>query len=272
MTTPLPVVILLSGAGGGFPDPNLFCSGRDHLARFETLGYPGWRHYVETGLSANKLIQYLVAQIAIRVPRGPIRIIGISIGGHFGYAAALELQACGRTIAGFCAIDTFTMSSAGPGAGWRRRALLRGLTLLHDRRLREFFRFLRSRFWRALLRLAGGRLPSLLRRYTSSARLPWFLSVDPIFEEELNMRLLIQQAAPWILALDREPVALTAPAVLLRTRHFGADDAVWHRRCPGIRIVEIPGDHQTLFDPANVDLFRETFAMATREWGGRRSD
>jgi len=183
-----------------------------------------------------------------RAPEGPIRIIGSSIGGHLGYAVALNLQARGREMGGFCAIDTFITTSASPMAGWKARALRTGVGLLRDRRLDEFGRFLRSRFSRALLRSTGRRLASVIRRIAPTGRLPWILAADPIFEEELSMRLLIQEVAPWIALIDREPIALTAPALLLRTGSNEDADSVWRRRCPGIKIIEIPGDHHTLFD------------------------
>ncbi len=196
MTDLVSPVIILSGAGGGMPDPAIFQIGVGDVTRCETIGYPGWRRYIEDGFSADVLIADLVTEIATRVPRGPIRIVGISIGGHFGYAAALRLQACGRDLAGFCAIDTFMVSSAAPSAGWKGRALAFGSGLLRDRRIGEFVRFLRSRFWRALLDSPGGRLVGLLRRVASSGELPWFLTVDPIFEHELSMRLLIRECRP----------------------------------------------------------------------------
>ena len=262
---PFPTLIL-SGAGGGAIDPAFFCSSAEDATRFQTIGYPGWRRYVETGFCANKLVQDLAAQMTIRVPEGPMRIVGFSIGGHLGYAAALNLQASGREIGGFCAVDTFTATSASPMAGWKARALRTGARLLRDRRLDEFGRFLRSRFWRALMRLTGSRLASVVRRITPSGRLPWILGADPIFEEELSMRLLIQQVAPWIASLDREPIPLRAPAVFLRTYSNEDADSVWRRRCPGLKIMKIPGDHQTLLALETPDSFRETFITGIREW------
>ena len=103
----------------------------------------------------------LAAQIAARVPQEPIRIVGFSIGGHLAYAVALHLQASGREIEGFCAIDAFMVDSSAPGAGWKGRALRSGLEALTKRRLGAF---VRTRFWRALLRLAGPQLPSLVRK------------------------------------------------------------------------------------------------------------
>ena len=262
---PFPTLVL-SGAGGGAIDSAFFCSSAEDATRFQTIGYPGWRRYVETGFSANNLIQDLAAQMTIRAPEGPIRIVGFSIGGHLGYAAALNLQASGREIGGFCAVDTFAATSASPMAGWKARALRTGAGLLRDRRLDEFGRFLRSRFSRALLRVTGSRLASVARRIAPSGRLPWILAADPIFEEELSMRLLIQEVAPWIASLDREPIPLRAPTVLLRTYSNEDADSVWRRRCPGIKIVEIPGDHETVLDHENPGPLREAFVMGTSEW------
>jgi Thioesterase domain len=257
----------LPGAGSDSAvNPAFFCSTAEDAPRFQTISYPGWRRYVETGFSANKLIQDLAAQIALRVPKGPIRIIGISIGGHLGYAAALALQVGGREIGGFCAVDSFVATSASPMDGWKARALRTGAGLLRDRRLDEFGRFLRSKLWRALLRLAGTRLVSLIRRIARSGRLPWILGADPIFGQELSMRLLIREVASWSASLDGDLVALSAPAVFLRTSSNADADPVWKRRCPGIKIIEMPGDHHTLLNSKNPSSFREAFVIGTKEW------
>jgi thioesterase domain-containing protein len=266
MTDPSPAVIYFSGAGGGAPDLNVFREGAHDKTRFEVIGYPGWKRYVADGFSAEVLIAHLVEEIATRVPRGPIRIVGNSIGGHFGYAAALRLQSMGREIAGLCAIDTFMIASSKPAAGWKGRAFGQGLELLRGGRFGEFARFLRSKFWRGIVRLVVSRLPTLLKRFSSSRRLPSVSTFDSIFEEELSMRLLIREVAPWIASLDREPVALEAPAVLIRTVVTASDDAAWRRRCPNIEIFEIPGQHHTLFEAENIGSLREAFLTATGDW------
>jgi pimeloyl-ACP methyl ester carboxylesterase len=266
MRDPLLVVIFLPGAGGGVPDLTLFKADRDDTTRFEAVVYPGWSRYVEDGFSAEVLVKELADEIEKKIPHGPIRIVGMSIGGHFGYAAATRLQASGREIAGFCAIDTFMIASAAPSTGWMGRAMTQGFDMLRERRISDLGRFVRSLFWRALFRLARGRLPGLLRGFSSSGRLPSFSKVDPLFEKELSMRLLIRETAPWIASLDRDPVPLNAPAVLIRSRLTAVDDAAWRRRCPNIEICEIPGTHQTLSDPGNIGLLREAFINATRDW------
>lgn len=263
-------VLFLSGAGGGAPDLEVFREGVEDMTRFEVIGYPGWKRYVADDFSAEVLIAELAAQIVAKVPHGPIRIVGLSIGGHFGYAIGLHLQAKGREIAGVCAIDSFMIASSEPSAGWKGRALEQGFELIRQRRIGEFARFLRSKFWRALVRLAGGRLPGLLRGFASSRWLPSVSTFDPMFEEELSMRLLVREVAPWLGSLDREPVALKAPAILLRTPLTAGDDAAWRRRCPNIEIVEIPGQHHTLFEPEHSGSLREAFFAATRDWRGVR--
>ena len=79
------------------------------------------------------------------------------------------------------------------------------------------------------------------------------------------MRVLIREGA-WTASLDREPVALNVPAVLVRTRLTAGDDAAWLRRCPRIEIFEVPRRHYTLFEPKNVRSLRDTFFTATRDW------
>ena len=110
-------IIFLPSAGGGWLDLNALRVGPGDVTRFETIGYPGWRRYIQKDFSADTLIAELAAQIEAKVPHGPIRIIGQSIGAHFGYAAALRLQAKGREITGFCAIDAFMIVSCCTVAG-----------------------------------------------------------------------------------------------------------------------------------------------------------
>jgi thioesterase domain-containing protein len=208
------------------------------------------------------MVADLAAQIALKVPQGPLYIVGISLGGHFGYAAALRLHALGRQVAGFCAIDTFMVNlSAAPLGSRAVAALARGLAPLRKWRIGEFVRLARSTLWRVMLRQ-----PSLLRIFRASPRLSSALTFDPLFERELSMRLLIRATTPWIAALDRRPIALTAPAVLIRTRFITNDDAAWRRRCPNIEIFEMTGKHQTLFEPENLGSFRAAFITGTRNW------
>ena len=269
MSNSFPPVVVLSGAGGGAPDLGIFRDDCGDATQFEIISYPGWKRYIADGFSAEDLIGDLVTDIEARVPRGPIRIVGLSIGGHFGYAAALRLQSMGREIVGFCAIDSFMITSSKPSAGWIGRALAQGIELLREGRFAQFVRLLRSKFWRLIARIAGNRLAGIVGRLTilHSIALSRF---DPVLEEELSMRLLILAVAPWIGSLDREPVPLQVPAALLRTARFSNDDDAWRRRCPGIQIFEIRGRHYSLFEPENAAALNKAFITATRDWRPRR--
>jgi hypothetical protein len=65
------------------------------------------------------------------------------------------------------------------------------------------------------------------------------------------------------------------PSILFRTQESAADDGAWRRRCPGMEIFEIPGDHRavsevfetsrnpkTTFAPKNIDAIRASFLKA----------
>jgi len=205
-------------------------------------------------------------QILAVAPSGPIALVGVSLGGHFSYALALRLQALGRDVAGMCAIDSFMVTSSAAGEGWVRRAMVDAFYLLRKGRFREFIRQIFAKCWRALMRVAGPRLAGWVRWFSGARAPPGPAGSDSLFEFELSLRLLIRATAPWVASLDRDPVALDVPAALLRTPMTSSDDEAWCRRCPHIEILEIPGGHQTLFEPENIDALRSAFIAAKRGW------
>lgn len=262
MTDPLTVVVF-PGAGGELLDNSIFGLGSPDNARFLNIEYPGWRRYVAADFSAEALMAELAASIEASAPRGPLSIIGLSIGGHFGYAVGLILRARGREIVNFCAIDSFMIKSSGPSAGWWLRSLAQGFDLLRAFKMREFSRFALSKFWRVLLRLSGPSLPRLTRALGARSRSAAF--GGSLFQHELSMRLLIRGTADWLVSLDSDPVQLHVRSVLLRTRRSAADDAAWRRRCPLLSIHDLPGLHEQLLEPGNLCALRDAFAAATRE-------
>jgi thioesterase domain-containing protein len=266
MMNPDTPLVFLPGAGNHEPDLEILRSGPDDQTRVEVIYYPGWQRLVSDGYCADTLIDELAGDIAAKVPQGPIKIVGLSIGGHFGYAAALRLQALGREIGGFCAIDSFMVKSEGRSAGWKGRALAEALELIRKRQWGKIVEFLGSKFWRALLRLEQGRLSPLMRRFSSTANGSKVSAIDSVLERELFMRVLLRMTAPWLATLDQNPAALKAQAVLLRTPQTTADDPAWLRRCPNMNILEVAGGHHSLFEPENVGTLRRAFLTATSAW------
>jgi len=271
-------VIVLPGAGNTGLDLSMFAAPSDAICS-TTISYPGWQRFVEKGFSVEVLVSELSSQIATIVPQGPIRILGFSMGGHFGYAAALQLQARGREIAGFCAIDSFIIPPSVRRAPAQNgyRILARGLSLMRGGRFGDLSRSARLRVCRAMIRSAGDRLPSLLHSAAPLGRLAAIFGYDQLFAKEISEQLLIHHAQPWIESLDIEPIALKAPAILLRTQGIRGDDRAWRRRCPDMEIFEIPGDHRTItevlensrkpettFAPNNIGAIRESFLSTMR--------
>jgi thioesterase domain-containing protein len=192
--------------------------------------------------------------------------MGMSIGGHLGYATALRLQARGREIAGLCLVDSFMIETSKPTSGWQGRALAQGIDLLRKGQFTDLVRFARSKAWRALLRLGGKPLLNVLGRVSASGGMNSMLASDAVAEQELSMRVLIGHLAPWLVELDREPVPLIAPVALLRTRVSEHDDKAWMRRCPYVTIHEVPGTHHTLFELENIRAMRVAFGAAASEF------
>jgi thioesterase domain-containing protein len=259
--------VYLPGAGGGGEgDLAALVAGLGYPVFFESIRYPDWQRCVEEDFSAESILEEVTAEISKRVPVGPIRIMGMSLGGHLGYAAALRLQEQGREIVGLCVVDAFMIETTQPTTGWQGRALAQGMDLLRKRRFMDLLRFARSKTWRALLRLAGGRLVKPLRKLSTSGGLNSLLATDAVAEEELSMRLLLRHLAPWLAQLDREPAPLIAPVALLRTPLSADDDTAWMRRCPYISIHEVPGTHQTLFEAEHIGTLRDAFGAAMGEF------
>ncbi|HLH96182.1 MAG TPA: alpha/beta fold hydrolase [Xanthobacteraceae bacterium] len=259
-------IIVVPGAGGEELDPAIFATDAAEPPQIRTLRYPGWRRYVGDGFAGETLIADLAAQAIEMVPDGPIYIVGYSIGGHFGYALAQHLQAAGRDVQGFCAIDSFMINPALPDPQWKRRVRARSVQLLRDGRIREFARFLQSLLLGTIIRMMGGQISRRLRSLAASRGLRAFLNAVPSLESEIDMRLLIRSTAPWLASLDQKAAPLKVPASLIRGRLSTSREAAWKRRCPDIEILETSGHHFDLFDADNIKSFRAAFRSATQDW------
>jgi thioesterase domain-containing protein len=257
----------LPGTGGGAPNLSGLKASSDETTCFEVIKYPGWKRYVDPLFEPHLLAAELADEIIARVPSGPIHILGLSIGGHFGYLAALHLRAQGREVAALCVIDSMMRMCVGPNPDWKSRALTEAFDLLARERYRELIRFLRSKFWRASIRVAGGRLPHLLRRASRIGWLSYALDKDPILKQELDMRMMGSEVAPWIASLEDNPSVLPIPTVFFRTQLNAYSDAAWRVRCSNLSVYEISGEHHRLFESENIDSLRAVFLRATREWG-----
>ena len=211
--------------------------------RFRMVSFPGWRRYASNEFSADLLIGEVAAYVESEAPTGPLRIVGLSLGAHVGYAAAVRLQSRGREVVGFCAIDG-TMS----GYPWRQ-----GLQLLKERQFRVLWATAMAKARHSLIRLRGTKGPLHAKADSDVATPP-------------SLVLWLASARTWTLSLDFNPVPLNASNALVRTRPSAADDKVWKRRCPGIRILQVPGTHHTFMDSQHINSFRLAMATAICDW------
>lgn len=263
MNAARPPIIVLPGASGHAPDPALFCADPADRDRVIALRYPPWQTQVDAGLTGEALVDALATEIVHRVTRMPVQLVGVSIGGHFAHATALRLESLGRTVAGLCIIDAGTITAA-RSPHWKARLVSHAADLLRRGRPGALALHARHLAWRGLLRLAGDGLPALARDY--AAPLHRIGMIDSAFAEELSMRLLIRMTAVWMRSLDDHATRLRAPTVLLRTRVMASDDSLWRRRCPDLRIIDIPGNHETLFEAENAAALRAAFLAASAAW------
>jgi thioesterase domain-containing protein len=258
-----PPLIILPGASGHAPDCSPFCPDPSDRDRVVSLRYPTWQTYVDAGLNGEALVNALATEIMDRVPQTPVVLLGVSIGGHFAYATALRLKSLGQAVAGLCIIDSGTITAA-RSTRWKSRLASHAAYLLRRGRPGAMALHARHLAWRGLFRLAGDGLPSLARHYATP--LHRIGMIDSVFAEELSMRLLIRITATWVRSLDDHATRLSAPTALLRTRVTARDDGLWRRRCPNLRIIDIPGNHETLFEAENAAALRAAFLAATAAW------
>lgn len=260
--------VYIPGSGGGVPDLSVLQSGPEDATAFEAIKYPSWRRYSDPKYSAETLISELSTEIERRIPVGPLRIVGLSLGGHFAYLVALHLQARGRQIDTVCAIDSFIVSTDQATPGWQRRAFAEFVESLRKFRFAEIAVFGRSRIWRAMLRMIGGKLPLVLNKLSRFSWLSTILEVNPVLKQEIEMRMLIRLVAPWLATIDDNPRPLAVPVAILRTGSSASSDSAWRARCPNLTIFEIriQGLHHALFDPENVGALRDAFFAATKAY------
>ena len=253
-------ILFFPGAGGEVPD--LFGFESEENKQFEAVAYPEWRLCGEREFTTERLLADLDAQIAAKAPRGSIQVVGYSIGAHLAYCAALRLLAGNRQVTGFCVLDSFMIRSISPSPGWQRRALTLGIATIRAGRLRDFVQLIRSKFYRAMLRLSPKRFPDLLCKTSPTGLLGRAVNLDKVLCKELTVHLLVQKLAPLLRKIDFDPAILAVPTILLRTRENMKDDQAWRLRCPNLQVIEISGQHESLFDSENIISLQAAFATA----------
>lgn len=255
-------LFLLPGIDGDEPLLAMFRQELRESFRFTTLGYPEWWETMRDGGSLDGFADSLADAIAAEQPTGALRLAGYSFGGIVAYAVALRLRARGRDIALLGLLDTdleAARTATEPGAlaaaWWHARppALWHGglsdaaCMLLARGLLREGRRALAAR-WLGHNRRIG--LPEHLR----------FL-----LHRHLRITLRRDISRRWLRALQAG--AADIPAVLFRSEEHGAaqsPDLGWRSACRDVTVVQVSGDHHTMFQHPHRAALARHFAQAMR--------
>lgn len=243
-----PILVFFPGAGR----PGNIAENLGQLfPEVEVVGvnYPNWRDLTNSERAMDCVLEGVERQVRAKTNSGPLLILGYSLGAQIGWGFAHGFQRAGGTIAFFGAINGRVVTKDKPDGQWLRRAVGAFASDLLRGDIRAVRAFISSRFSRLLQRAAGGNLPKMAGRWARRGRLPWLLSRDPVFESELDMRLLIRAAVPWMQKIESELPPLDCPSLLVRGPGDKAFDGRWHALCPRLDIKSVTGSHLAILHP-----------------------
>jgi thioesterase domain-containing protein len=231
------------------------------------ITYPEWRNLTDPDRAMEHVLNGVERQVRAKVSNGPVLILGYSLGAQIGWGFAHDLQRAGGTVAFFGAINGRVVATHKPDGRWLRRAVGEFASELLRGDIRAVGAFISSRFSRLLQRAAGGDLPKMADGWARRGRLPWLLSRNPVFETELNMRLLIRAAVPWTQKIENELAPLECSSVLVRGPDDEAFDGRWRSLCPRLEIKAVTGSHAAILEPPHLQEAVGLIKGAARESG-----
>ncbi len=236
------------------------------------VAYPGWWNLTDPERAMDHLLDGVKCQVSARASDGPMLIVGYSLGVQIGWGFAHGFQRAGGTVAFFGAINGRVVTTDKPRQQWQRQAVREFASDLLRGNVRAVGAFISSRFSRLLQRTAGGDLPRMAGCWARRGRLPWLLSRDPVFETELNMRLLIGAAVPWTQKMESELPPLECPSLLVRGPDDAAFDGRWGSLCTRLEIKAVTGTHLAILQPPHFHEVVGLIKAAARESGSLVTD
>jgi len=256
--TPLPAVFFLPGLFGD-DDPEIakFCEPIRAELDFLPVTYFDWAGHAETHFAFAALTEHVLRQIEARMPAGPIRMAGYSLGGHLAFATALALEAKGRRVEALAILDA-PVDFASLKGSFRKRLRSR-----MDQVLRFNLRGgLAAVISKCLIRERSRPILRYLLRYRNT-RLPFHFETD--LHRKLTMQLVRRLHDGWWQETLREATPLEAPWNLFRSQEHEADeceDLGWGPYCRNLRVIHVAGTHRGMLDPGISGPFRAAFIDA----------
>lgn len=259
-------VLLLPGVGGSGPAVARFRSACAPDLAIDVLDYGDWWEWLRDRPAAiPRLLDRLEQDIVARAPEGPLRLAGYSLGGLMAFLLAQRLRARGRRIDFLGLIDTDAESG------------------LDDEPPRRKWHGEIARLWQPAAR--GGGLPGItfsLARMLSRPVMAPVLRVIARFgphgtrgdfaimlRRHLNMQVLRQLNAEWRCGGDTlgrlDDVAVTLFRCAERRNPLAAADLGWGACCRQLRVATVPGNHESMLLPPNLDELRQAFVTAVTD-------
>ena len=263
-------VFLIPGMGGESLLEGGFVAACAPALHVAVVDLPDWPDMIAPGFNMADVTEQITVEIMARLPEGPVRLAGFSMGGHIAFGVARALATRGRAISFLGFLDTDTKPkpqpmARGPGpiralrhARWETHNLIRAARngTAADK-LGELTAQMLARpgkTWR--LRVAArGRQVKLPVGYA--------IHVNGYLREILQSRLL----RAWQASFSYHSPPLDAPVVLFRSEEHPADvpaDLGWTALCPRLRVVDIAGGHRAMLRPPYLDGLRAAFVREAK--------
>jgi amino acid adenylation domain-containing protein len=252
-----PVVFFMPGYGGDEPRLGRFRAACANMLDIRPLHYPALPRLADADASFDSISAHVADQIDRAQPEGPVALAGYSVGGDVAYCAALRLVERGRAVGLLAIFDTDTGGDAPPTAAAVPRSIWQ--------RLGRLVPIVRRGDWNELIAglFPAGRVvrPPLVHivrglagfRRIGTANLTFYL------KRHLHEAFVQAHHSAWLsLGVVRR---VAAPIVLFRSQQEGrtTDDLGWRSRADRLTVVDVPGNHLTMFGPNEVDELASAF-------------
>lgn len=251
-----PVVLLLPGLNGDEPRLARFRASLKNNMEFVILSYPDWPEMIAGNMDFHDFAHTVYSQITTQAPEGPLLLAGYSFGGAVAARVTEYLEAAGRDVHFLGILDTdLSLPPATTGNAIRTLAL----------RLVDRFS------QRTTVDIVAEFLGSILARPSVVGTVRRLLPLFPKSKGRFgfvfhNQMLGLLRSRIWY-AWQTSTInaKLKTCTVLFRsTEHsaYAEPDLGWGRRCQSLRVIDVTGDHFSMFNQDNVAVLTMAFAQA----------
>ena len=244
-----PVVFVLPGLSGDLRELATLLSPAEADVRLIPIPYRHWSDLQPEPDEFDRLVEDCVSQIETHNPPHTILLIGYSFGGSLAWAVAQALEALGHRIGLLGLIDSPAcpdIEESAETVSGRMGRVMRGIR--------------RGETWRQLARSSAGVVfrantgtQATFRRLHGSGLLRRIFDCIDLNIQVRYHVILLQECVERLESLASR---IDYPAVLFRCpgARFGEDPALgWTRYLSNVRVVMLPGDHDSVMQARNVD-------------------